>query len=197
MGVGILAMLAAKEGSKMIGAGASAALGAGQMIAGAINRKKADALLPPAEDPMERQMLNTLRRRRRSLETGTGSLADRNAARQMSKQAMNSAFKAGGPVNQSFYSNLQSQTLGNIAAQSAQQYSQALGMEQSQTKLMADARRDLSLLRSARKSAQAEQQMQGGQQNLMAGVASMTGGKGKNDSNDYKGLVEIIKGMNK
>tara|TARA_R100001163_G_C5068400_1_gene208647 strand:+ start:438 stop:983 length:546 start_codon:yes stop_codon:yes gene_type:complete len=156
-------------------AGMSMALGAGQMIAGSINRKKADSLLPPAEDPMERQMLNTLRRRRRALETGTANLAQTNAARQMSKQAMSSAFKAGGPVNQSFYSNLQSQTLGNIAAQSAQQYSQALGMEQSQSKLMADRRSDLSLLRSARKSAQAERQMQTGQQNIGAGLGNLFG----------------------
>ena len=181
--------------------GLTAALGAGQMIAGAVNRKKADALLPPSEDPMERQMLNTLRRRRRSLETGTGNLADRNAARQMAKSATMSSFRAGGPVNQGFYSNLMSKTLGSIASQSAQQYSQALGMEQGQTKLMADARRDLSLLRSARKSAQAEQQMQGGQQNLMAGVGSMLPGgggqspgqPGGNQSNMLQTIMKFMK----
>lgn len=179
-----------KIAGQVAGKGASSLLGAGQMIAGAINRKKADALLPPSEDPMERQMLNTLRRRRRSLETGTGNLADRNAARQMAKSATLSSFRAGGPVNQGFYSNLMSQTLGNIASQSAQQYSQALGMEQAQTKLISDARRDLSLLRSARKSAQAEQQMLAGQQNLVAGVASNAGEGTKKDG----GMLQAILG---
>ena len=179
-----------KIAGQVAGKGASSLLGAGQMIEGAINRKKADALLPPSEDPMERQMLNTLRRRRRSLETGTGNLADRNAARQMAKSATLSSFRAGGPVNQGFYSNLMSQTLGNIASQSAQQYSQALGMEQAQTKLISDARRDLSLLRSARKSAQAEQQMLAGQQNLVAGVASNAGEGTKKDG----GMLQAILG---
>ena len=201
MGAGIGAILKGLVGigakSTPAGIGATALLGGGQMIAGAINRKKADALLPPAEDPMERQMLNTLRRRRRSLETGTGNLADRNAARQMAKSATLSSFRAGGPVNQGFYSNLMSKTLGNIAAQSAQQYSQALGMEQSQSKLMADARRDLSLLRSARKSAQAEQQMQGGQQNLMAAVASNLPKGSNKDNADYSSILKILEGMKK
>jgi hypothetical protein len=144
----------------------------GQMIAGSQNRKKADAMLPPAEDPMERQLLNTVRRRRRAIETGTAATADRTAVKQMARQYGQNAFRAGGPVNTGVLAQLMNQGMQNISSQYNQQYNQALGMEQEQVGKMADVRRDLQLLKSARKSAQGEQQMQAGQQNLLATLGS-------------------------
>lgn len=162
-------------GSKVAGATgqlAQTGFGVGQMIAGAINRKKADAMLPPSESPMERQLLNTVRRRRRALETGTAATADRNAVKQMARQYGQSAFRAGGPVNTGVLAQLMNQGMQNISNQYGQQYGQTLGMEQEQVSKMADVSRDLALLKSARKSAQAEQQMQAGQQNLLATLGS-------------------------
>ena len=144
----------------------------GQMIAGAMNRKKADAMLPPSESPMERQLLNTIRRRRRALETGTAATADRSAVKQMARQYSQGAFRAGGPVNTGVLAQLMNQGMQNISNQYGQQYAQTLNMEQEQGSKMADVSRDLALLKSARKSAQAEQQMQAGQQNLLATLGS-------------------------
>lgn len=157
-----------------VGEVAKTGLAAGQMIAGAINRRKADAMLPPSENPMERQMLNTIRRRRRALETGTAATGAGAALKQMVKQVGQNSFRAGGPVNTGVLSQLLSQGMKNISDQYDPQYAQTLGLEQQQTGKMADVSRDLALLRSNRKSAQAEGQMLAGQQNLFA---SLGGGK--------------------
>ena len=148
----------------------TAALGVGQMIYGSIARKKADALLPPSENPMERQMLNTIRRRRRALETGTAGSADRAAMRQMAKSYTANAFKAGGQANFGQISALQNQAMQNMQNQYGQQLAQIFEQERAQTNRMAGVSRDLSLLRSNRKSAQAENLMKYGQQNLLAAM---------------------------
>jgi len=158
----------------------------GQMVAGAINRKKADAMLPPSENVMERQLLNTVRRRRRALETGTAATADRTAVKQMARQYGQGAFRAGGPVNTGVLAQLMNQGMANISNQYGQQYGQTLNMEQEQVSKMADVSRDLALLKSARKSAQAEQQMQAGQQNLLATLGA---GKLKKEN---KGLQDQL-----
>jgi hypothetical protein len=150
------------------------ALGAGQMLMGAINRKKADAMLPPSENPMERQMLNAIRRRRQALMTGTASSGDRANVRQMAKSMGQNAFRAGGPVNTGVLSQLMNQGMANISNQYGQEIAQTMGMEQKQTTDMANLRNDLALLKSNRKSAQAEQQMKSGFQNLAGGLGTGT-----------------------
>jgi hypothetical protein len=148
------------------------ALGAGQMIMGAINRKKADAMLPPSENPMERQMLNSIRRRRQALMTGTASSGDRANVRQMAKSMGQNSFRAGGPVNTGVLSQLMNQGMANISNQYGQQIAQNMDMEQKQVTNMANLRNDLALLKSNRKSAQAEQQMKSGFQNVAASMPS-------------------------
>ena len=155
-----------------LGQVAQTGLSAGQMVAGAINRGKANAMLPPSENVMERQLLNTVRRRRRALETGTAATADRSAIKQMAKQYGQGAFRAGGQVNTGVLAQLLNQGMANISSQYGQQVGQMLGMEQEQVSKMADVSRDLALLKSARKSAQAENQMQAGQQNLLASLGA-------------------------
>ena len=162
------------KGAGGLGKIAQTGFAVGQMVAGAINRRKAEAMLPPSENPMERQLLNTVRRRRRALETGTAATADRSAIKQMARQYGQGAFRAGGQVNTGILAQLLNQGMANISSQYGQQVGQTLGMEQEQVSKMADVSRDLALLRSARKSAQAENQMQAGQQNLLA---SLGGGK--------------------
>jgi hypothetical protein len=154
--------------SENAGSIAQTGLAIGQAIGGAINRKKADALLPPSENLMERQMLNTIRRRRRALETGTASNADRTAVKQIAKSFGANSFKAGGPVNTGMLGQLMNQGMQNISAQYAPQLTQLLGQE----KGMANLANDLALLRSSRKSAQAENQLKYGQQNLMASLGA-------------------------
>lgn len=170
--LGAKALGGAATGAATGGLSSAAQIGlsAGQMIAGAINRKKADAMLPPSENPMERQLLNTVRRRRRALETGTAASSAQKGLQAVVKNLGQNAFRAGGPVNTGVLAQLLNQGMQNITNQYGQQYGQTLGMEQEQVSKMADVSRDLALLKSARKSAQAERQMQAGQQNLLASI---------------------------
>jgi hypothetical protein len=152
--------------------GGSVVLGAGQMLMGAINRKKADAMLPPSENPMERQMLNSIRRRRQALMTGTASSGDRANVRQMAKSMGQNAFRAGGPVNTGVLSQLMNQGMANISNQYGQEIAQNMAMEQKQVKDITDFRNDVAFLKANKKSAQAEQQMKSGFQNVAASMPS-------------------------
>jgi hypothetical protein len=176
---------------KFQGQGAKLGLAAGQMIAGAINRKKADTAIPMSENPMERQMLNTIRRRRQALQTGTAGTADRAAMRQMAKGYQTGALRAGGPVNFGQYNQLLSNAAKNLADSNAEQLNPTLALEKDQTKGMADLANDLALLRSNRLSAQAETQMKAGTQNLLATL----GGGPEAAAKKKKLLEEATKGL--
>jgi hypothetical protein len=177
-GLGSLSGLMGKIGGGAGGAGGGKAGGfgqigklamsGGQMILGAINRRKADAALPMSENPMERQMLNTIRRRRQALQTGTANSADRAAMRQMAKGYQTGAMRSGGPVNFGQYNQLIQNAAGNLAAANGQQLNQVLGLEKDQTKDMVNTANDLALLKSANRRAIGEDQMKAGTQNLLA-----------------------------
>lgn len=174
-GLGMLMSKGKELTDQASGQGAKLGLAAGQMIAGVVNRKKADAAIPMSENPMERQMLNTIRRRRQALQTGTAGTADRAAMRQMAKGYQTGAMRAGGPANFGQYNQLLSNAAGNLASSNGQQLNQTMAMEQEQSKNMANLSNDLALLRSNRLSAQAENQMKAGTQNLLATLGSSKG----------------------
>lgn len=155
---------------------------AGQSIMGAVKGKQANSMTPPAESAMERQMLNTIRRRRRAIETGTANAAQTASARQLGKTMMTNAARAGGQVNYGQYNQLIGNAMGNIAAQTAQQLNPLLGLEQQQTTGMVNRATDLSLLRRNEMKADAARMQQAGSQNLLA-----TMGAGKLNS-ENKGL---------
>jgi hypothetical protein len=140
---------------------------AGQMLAGMQNRKKAEAELPSL-NAGERQLLNTARRRRRALETGTAGASDRASLRQTLAQFGQNSFRAGGGVNTGVLNQLRAQGEKNISDSYAQQYGQAFEQESKITKDISNFFNDIQLLKSARRSARGEQQVQAGQQNLLA-----------------------------
>jgi hypothetical protein len=147
-------------------------------------------MTPPAESAMERQMLNTIRRRRRAIETGTANAAQNASARQLGKTMMNNAASAGGQVNYGQYNQLIGNAMGNIAAQSGQQIGQLLGQEQQQATQMVNRATDLSLLRRNEMKADAARMQQAGSQNLLA-----TMGAGKLESENStlrKKLAELM-----
>jgi hypothetical protein len=146
------------------------ALGAGQMIAGAIQKKKAKSMLPSPEDVGERALLNTLRRRQQAITTGTAYNPQIAAGKQMAKSLSKNAFAAGGPVNQGMYSNLMSQTMGNIAQQTGQELAQNLGQQGQLVKDMANRKADLTLLQRNEGMADAARLQQTGPQNLAAAI---------------------------
>jgi hypothetical protein len=150
--------------------GASIGTGLGQTIQGAIQKKKAKSMLPSPEDVGERALLNTLRRRQQALTTGTAYNAQIAAGKQMAKSLSKNAFAAGGPVNQGMYSNLISQTMGNITQQTGQELAQTLGQQGQLVKDMANRKADLTLLQRNEMMADAAQNEKAGFQNLAAGL---------------------------
>lgn len=173
----LLSSLGGNVATGGMGSVGGAVLGLGQNIAGRIAEKKADDLLPPSESVMDRQMLNTIRRRRKGLETGTAFNAQQNAANRVASQYMQNSFRSGGQANPAVLSQLMGQSAENIAAQSGQQLGQTLGMEQEQTSKMSDVARDLSLLRSATKSAKGARLQSDGTSNLLASIGTPMGKK--------------------
>jgi hypothetical protein len=155
-----------------VGEAAQLAFSGGQALMGAMKNKQANAMTPPAENPMERQMLNTIRRRRRAIETGTANTAQNASVRQLGKTMMTNAANAGGPVNFGQYNQLIGNAMGNIAAQSGQQLGQLLGQEQQQATQMVNRATDLSLLRRNEMRADAARMQQAGMQNLLATMGS-------------------------
>ena len=195
----ITMMALGKAAGNVAKAGTSKVLGVGQLIAGKIQRKKADALLTPSENVMERQMLQSIRRRRRALETGTAGSADRAAIRQMGKSFGRNMFQAGGRGNLGQIAALQSQAMQNLASTYGQQTNALMAQEQQQANRMAGVSRDLSLLRSDRMSARAEANMQSGAQNLLASIGpkAIPGLGSSQDSSegngiDTKSLTDLI-----
>lgn len=142
------------------------------MLMGAINRKKADAMLPPSENPMERQMRFAIRRRRQALMTGTASSGDRANVRQLAKSMGQNSFRAGGPVNTGVLSQLINQGMANISNQYGQEIAQNMAMEQEQTKNMTNLRNDLALLKSNKRDALGATQTKSGFQNVAASMPS-------------------------
>lgn len=176
------------------------AFSGGQALMGAVKRKQADAMTPPAENPMERQMLNTIRRRRRAIETGTANAAQSASVRQLGKTMMSNAARAGGPVNFGQYNQLIGNAMGNIAANTAQQLNPLLGMEQQQATQMVNRATDLSLLRRNEMKADAARMQQAGSQNLLATMGagnlnkenSSLRGQVDNSNNQINSLMAII-----
>jgi hypothetical protein len=150
--------------------GASIGTGLGQAVQGAFQKKKAKGMLPSPEDVGERALLNTLRRRRQALSTGTAYNPQIVAGQQMAKAMQRNAFAAGGPVNQGMYSNLMSQALANITQQTSQDIANTLGIESQTIKGMADTKRDLTLLQRAEGLADAAENQKASLQNLASVV---------------------------
>lgn len=159
-----------------MGSTLSKLLGPAQLVSGLIKRRQADAALPNAEDLGQRQMLNILRRRRRAIETGTAGSSESAAMRQMVKSAGANAFKAGGPMNFGALNQMIAGASQNMAAQRAQELPGLLGQEGALINERAQRFSDLSMYRSQVKSAQAEENISAGQDNLLAGIG---GGKKK------------------
>jgi hypothetical protein len=165
-----------------VGQAAQLAFSGGQALMGAMKNKQANAMTPPAENPMERQMLNTIRRRRRAIETGTANAAQNASVRQMGKTMMNNAARAGGQVNYGQYNQLIGNAMGNISAQSGQQLAQLLGQEQQQATNMVNRATDLSLLRRNEMRADSARMQQAGMQNLLATIGGGKMNKGENSA---------------
>lgn len=179
----LAALAAAKVAKKVI----KPAMAVGQMALGAIQTKKADALLPPGEDPMSRQVLSGLKTQEDKIRTGTSDMASRTAVRQMAKTAGQSAFNAGGPVNTGMLASIINPALQNInqtSAALAADYAKQIG---EQTSEMAQRKSDLSTLRSTRMAAKGATNTSAGTDNLLASLGGGPGIKKKKKEEVAKG----------
>lgn len=148
---------------------AGAAMGLGQNIVGLIKRKKADSQIP-GESQEERQLVSGLQSKSRQLATGTANNADRVAARQMAKSMANSSFKTGGKANMGVASSAISQALGNINSTNRQFASEYDDKFAKATEDITGKELEKGMLRSGRTSAQAENLISAGQDNLLASM---------------------------
>jgi hypothetical protein len=150
--------------------GASIGTGLGQSIQGAVQKKKAKAMLPPPEDVGERALLNTLRRRQQALSTGTAYNPQITAGKQMAKLFAKNSFNAGGMPNQGAYSAMLNQAMGNVTQQTSQEMAQALSEQRQLATQMANLKNDRTFLQRNEQMADAAENQKAGFQNLSSGL---------------------------
>jgi hypothetical protein len=150
--------------------GASIGTGAGQLIQGAIQKKKAQGMSPSPVDVGRQKLLNDLYRMQQARKTGTAYNPQIAAGKQMAKSLSKNAFAAGGPVNQGMYSNLMSQTMNNITQQSAQDVLQGYGLIDKSVEQAEKRKFDITSLEQTKKESDAAQNEKAGFQNLAAGL---------------------------
>lgn len=171
---------ARSQGMKPLGA----AIGAGQTIAGMIQRKKADAMTPPAYTPEEAANYRLTKRLQQRAQA-TGAFNQVNQLGQTAKNYTNTMFKYGGR-NINALSNLLAQNMNTIAEQQAGQQLGLLNSQIGQAQAFGETSRDLALLRQSKLQARAEQNVMGGNRNLFASI-NMGAGLPKDKTNQTAG----------
>lgn len=154
--------------AKAIANVAGAALGAGQMIAGAIQSRKADKMLPSGPSASEQRLVEQMKQMRKALLTNKTFAQDAQASR-TNKAFLGKLFSAGGR-NIGGLSAQMGETQANIAAQNQAQAANLLGQQVEGQRYLSSIGRDTAMLRSARKDAWAEQSKQSGGMNLGASL---------------------------
>ena len=150
-------------------AGASLGAGLGQSIQGAVQKKKAKAMLPPPEDVGERALLNTLRRQKQAIATGTASMDKTNALKGALKTFTKNSFSTGG-VNQGAYNAMLNQGIANITEGTAQQTAQNLSEQRQLATQMANLKNDRTFLQRNEQMADAAENQKAGFQNLSSAL---------------------------
>jgi hypothetical protein len=170
------------------------AFGAGQALAGYLKKKKGEAMTPMAENPMERQMLSTIQRRRKALQSGTAYNSQMSANKQLGKTLMTNSMRAGGTPNFGQYNQLIGNAAKEIASQYGGQLNQLLGAEQQQTTSMANRATDIQLLQRAQLMADAANLQKSGSSNLLAAMGAGKLEKQNNDLTNRLALMNSIYG---
>lgn len=173
-----------------------ATIGAGQMILGAIQKRKADAMLPSGVSAAERNLLLETQRMRKAAQTNMPFAQSSSAARD-TKMAMDRAFRMGGRNIGALSANLENAKTG-IAAQAAQQAAGLLGQEMEGQKYAGSVVRDVQMLRSARKSADAAGNLKAGMSNILTAISpKSTSGELRPVKTDASGMSETTKRFKK
>lgn len=149
------------------------AIGAGQLIAGRIQDKKADNSMMAPENVLERRTYNALQRELQSMKTRALGGSRGGAISKTMKNLGSNMFKSGGPIN---YGNI-AKMYSSIATDFADQNQNAMlnynKMLQEQATNMADLRNERSALMYTQAKAKAAKLKQSGNQMLGAGIANI------------------------
>lgn len=145
---------------------AKVGLAAGQLVTGIMQKKKADSLIPSAEDKMSRGYLEEIRRKQRAIETGSSS--DRAALRQNLAALNNASFKSGRGASTGAISRIMAEQNKNIADANAQKEIALLGEAGKQVSEMALRRFDVGMIRQQQAAADSAKNIAAGQANLLA-----------------------------
>ncbi len=176
--------------AKAITSIAGAALGAGQMIAGAVKSRKADKMLPTGPSAAEQRLIEQTKAMRRALMTNQ-SFAQGAQASRTGKMLANKMFASGGRNLGGISAQLQDSTAA-ISAQNQAQAANLLGQQVEAQRFASSIPRDTAMLRSTRKDAEAEQLKQSGGMNLGAslGLDSSIEKEGKPKSTFFSRLFK-------
>jgi len=179
----------------------SMAVGLGQMIAGAVQKKKAEKLMPGMEDPEQRAELEDVKQRMASATSGTDAMTAanlRNVAQGTAQTQNTIARNTGGDVGGTVSAMLQSQRTGDSSAnqvygQARQQLPYFMTMKNTMLNNIAQRKLELGLLKHNQVQAQAEANKKSGFGNLMQGVMSSVGAGGKGGMDMKPANVPTIK----
>jgi hypothetical protein len=150
--------------------GASLGTGAGQLIQGATQKKKAQGMSPSPVDVGRQKLLLDLYRMQQAKKTGTAYNPQITAGKQMAKSFAKNSFNAGGMPNQGAYSALLGQTMNNIAAQSAQDITQDYGLIDKSVEQTEKRAFDLASLAQTKVEADSAKNLSSGTSNFFAGL---------------------------
>lgn len=152
-------------------------LGAGQQVAGAAKGRRAQQLMPPAEDPEMRQFLSEIQRKRKQLATGVAFQPQAEELRKQQVQTQRNVLRlSGGAGGAAIAGTTRAQratgaALGEVAERAGQR---EMFLTQLAGKTISDIsqrRLELQLLQRAQTLAESAQLKSTGMSNIMAGIA--------------------------
>ena len=156
--------------------GLTAALGLGKSIAGKIQQKKADSMLPAAENPEERALASYAARRKRAFQTGTATASQRNALRDSMKTGVENSIKVGGGAKGlNMMTRMFNQAQLGLADTEMTGEKAFADMETQQKNRIAQRKLELGLLKYNTAQARAAQQVKEGKQMTSLSLAKAVG----------------------
>jgi hypothetical protein len=158
------------------GAGVGMIVGAGQMIAGQMKQKKADAMIPSDENVEQRALQRQFSRKKRAFETGTADQSQRTSLNQMMKSGVKESLKYGaGLKGLNAMNQIYSQGLNAIGESSKKDAFDYATKEGEMINTLAQRKLELGMERYDRAQARAAQLKTDGKRNFGSSVARLTG----------------------
>ena len=162
---------------KAMGSGIGTGIGVGQVIAGAIQRRKAKKLFPDLEDTQQVNMQQDFIRRANNAMTGTGVSNQMRDLLQTRAGAVSALGRTGDLSQYGQLARIESQKANDLLAQGQQTELAYRGLAKQTLDDIVKRRFDLNAAKYAEMKARAERNTQSGYQNMFAGLMRMAGGE--------------------